>query len=88
MEAQGIKTVTHDLGRITRTEKLKAAIVDTQALRTSLAEEGLLDEMLRTEWAKAKLNKLVKERLESGEDIPEGMEPITERSITYTKPKI
>lgn len=87
MEAQNIKTVNHDLGRVTRVEKLKAAIVDTKALRESLAEEGLLQEMLRTEWAKANLNRLVKERLETGEQPPTGVEAVTERSITLTRPK-
>lgn len=87
MESNNLKTVNHDLGRVTRVEKLKAAIVDTQALRESLAEEGLLSEMTRTEWAKANLNKLAKERLAVGENIPDGMEAITERSITYTPAK-
>lgn len=87
METQGFKTVNHDLGRFTRTEKLKCQVTDVKAARDALAEDGLLDEMTRTEWHKANLNRLVKDALEAGDELPAGLESITERGITYTRPE-
>lgn len=86
MESQGFKTVNHDLGRFTRTESMRCQVTDVLAARQNLAEEGILDEMTRTEWAQANLNRYVKERLEAGEQPPEGLDIVTDRKITYTRP--
>ena len=84
MEDQGIKTVNHDLGRITRTETVSGIVSDAKAAREYFAEASQLDEMTRTEWHKANLNRFVKTLIESGEELPPGVGSMTKTNITFT----
>lgn len=87
LEAAGVKTANHDLGRFTRTNRTIASVKDKEALSLWIEEAGLRNTLLDTRVKQKELNEVVKERLEEGDDVPDGVEPLTIRSITFTRKK-
>lgn len=85
LESAGLKTVSHELGRAVRTASIKAGVRDPEALAQALSDLGLLDAFTKRAWRQAELNAFVRERVEAGEDPPEGVEPWVDRRIVWTR---
>lgn len=84
LESAGIKTISHEMGRITRTVRIKALIDDREALRTWLEDQGMLEAFTRQDFRQANLNELVKEKVEGGEELPSGTGTLAIKGITFT----
>lgn len=91
-ELGDIKTVTLDLGegygtvQLQRRETITARIVDKEAAVVSLEEAGLGPGMLGVpEIRKRALNEEVRDRLQRGEALPEGVDFNARRYITVTR---
>ena len=88
MEAEQEKTKTYDDGsRLTRVARKQLIIPDKEAAVRSLDELGMLDAFIRKDFAKGDLSKFVRELVEQGKDIPEGLDLMMVKQITYTKAK-
>jgi hypothetical protein len=87
MEAAGVKTINHELGRMTRTVQQRAIVVDDDSLSHFLSEEGIYDAMTKRAWRQANLNELVKEAIEAGSQLPAGLDAIAIKGIRYTPTK-
>lgn len=87
LEAAGIKTINHELGRMTRTVQQRAIVTDDDSLSHFLSEEGIYDAMTKRAWRQANLNELVKESLEQGTQLPEGLDALTVKGIRFTPSK-
>lgn len=87
LESAGMKTVNHELGRVTRSAIIKASVHDGEALARELDDLGLLDAFTKREFRKAELNAYVKEQIEQGQELPTGLDTYVERRITYTRPR-
>lgn len=85
LENAGIKTINHDLGRITRSAIIKATVSDREALARALDELGLLETFTRREFRRDVLNAFVREHIEGGDDLPEGIDSWVEKRITFTR---
>lgn len=78
--AEGIKTTTIDLGgdygevSFGARRKIFARVFDLDKLIDALREEGREDEAIKHDVRKAPLNELVRERQETGEKLPEGLD--------------
>lgn len=91
-ELGDIKTVTLDLGdgygtvQLQRRETITARIVDKEAAVVSLEAAGLGPGMLGVpEIRKRALNEEVRDRLQRGEALPEGVDFNARRYITVTR---
>lgn len=84
MEAAGVKTINHELGRMTRTVRQKAIVTDDESLSHYLTEEGIYDAMTKRAWRQANLNALASETIEEGEQLPPGLDAIAIKGIRYT----
>lgn len=93
LEDQGQKSGTYDLGdgygrvRATRREQKKHRILDKARLLESIREMGLVEELMKDEPRAKQLNDFIKTRLESGEDLPEGLDFYVDESIQITRLK-
>ncbi len=87
LESAGVKTITHDLGRITRTVRTKALVQDPDILSQWLENEGLQQAFTKTVFRQANLNELAKEQIENGAELPPGLDSLAIRSITFTRAK-
>jgi aspartate/methionine/tyrosine aminotransferase len=87
LEAAGIKTINHELGRITRTARVKAVITDDDALMEWLDSNGMVEAMTKRAFRQQNLNGLATDMIEEGESLPQGLDTITIRGITYTPSK-
>jgi hypothetical protein len=87
MEASGVKTINHDLGRLTRTARLQAIVTDEETLGSYLQEEGLFDAMTKRVYRRANLNGLAADLMEEGRALPEGLDTLSIKGITYTRKK-
>lgn len=87
MEAAGVKTINHELGRMTRTVQQRAIVTDDDSLSHFLSEEGIYDAMTKRAWRQANLNELVRDAIESGEQLPAGLDAIAIKGIRYTATK-
>lgn len=72
--------ITLDLGdkwgkrQFATREKRFARVIDGETLAKSLAAEGLSEGYTKTEFQKGALNDLVRNRIESGEPLPDGVD--------------
>jgi hypothetical protein len=87
MEAAGVKTINHELGRMTRTAQNRAIVTDDDSLSHFLSEQGIYDAMTRRAWRQANLNELVNEMIEGGDPLPAGLDSLTIKGIRYTPKK-
>lgn len=87
LEAAGVKTISHDLGRVTRTVRTVALVTDAEALTTSLEAAGVLDAFTKVDFRKAQLNEYAKESLEEGAPLPDGLDTLSIKQITFTPAK-
>jgi len=87
MEAAGLKTLKHELGSMTRIVQTKAIITDDDSLSHFLTEEGIYDAMTKRAWRQANLNELVREAIEAGEPLPDGLDALSIKQIRYTRAK-
>lgn len=85
MESEDLKTVHHGLGRITRSAATIALIKDPEAYMSWLDDAGLRGAMTKIQFKQKETNALLKEKLEEGEDTPDGLEAFIRRGITYTR---
>lgn len=84
LESAGVKTINHDVGRITRVNKVVGTVVDREALTEWLENHGLLEAFTRTDFRQAQLNGIAKEAIEEGDELPEGLDTLTLKQISYT----
>jgi hypothetical protein len=93
MEAEGQKTVTLELGgeygtiSLGRRKKTFARVLNIDELLASLRAEGREEETIKHDVRKAPLNELVKERLETGQPMPKGLDFSDTPYIQVTKKK-
>ena len=87
MEAAGLKTLKHELGSMTRIVQTKAIITDDDSLSHFLTEEGIYDAMTKRAWRQANLNELVREAIENGDPLPEGLDALSLKQIRFTRAK-
>jgi hypothetical protein len=87
MEAAGVKTINHELGRMTRMIQNRAIITDDDSLSHFLTDEGIYDAMTRRAWRQANLNSFVQETIEAGDPLPPGLESLAIKGIRYTSAK-
>lgn len=87
MEAAGVKTINHELGRMTRMTQLRAIVTDDDSLSHFLSEEGIYDAMTRRAWRQANLNSFVQETIEEGKPLPPGLDSLAIKGIRYTAKK-
>ena len=87
MEAAGLKTLNHELGRMSRMVRQKAIVTDDETLAHFLAEEGIYDAMTKRAWRQANLNALASETIENGDQLPPGLDSIAIKGIRYTPNK-
>lgn len=85
MEAAGVKTINHELGRMTRMVQMRAIVTDDDSLSHFLSEEGIYEAMTKRAWRQGNLNELVRETIEGGEPLPSGLDALTIKSIRYTR---
>jgi hypothetical protein len=84
LESSGVKTINHELGRITRSVRHIAIVEDREALAQWLDDKGLSEAFTKVDFRQAQLNGLVKEVLEEGGEFPEGVDTLAIKTITYT----
>jgi hypothetical protein len=85
LESAGVKTINHDVGRITRTNRVIGTIQDRAALTEWLEDHGMLEAFTRTDFRQQQLNGLAKEAIETGDELPEGLDVLTTKTITFTR---
>jgi hypothetical protein len=83
LESEDLKTVHHALGRITRSTSMRGLVKDYDALMSELDDLGLRAAFTKISFRQRELNALVKERLNNGEELPAGLEPLVLRTITF-----
>lgn len=80
MRGMGLETTTLNLGegygrvQIGRRETIRSRVIDLDAALDAFESEARVDEITKTEVRKAQLNELVRERLETGQPLPEGVD--------------
>lgn len=80
LENEGFKTTTIDLGKpygevqLGAREKVFARVFDKDALREWAEENGRAQEAVKFDFNKAPLNELVRESLETGQPLPQGLD--------------
>lgn len=80
LEDQDVKTTTIDLGepygewKVGRRKKIFSRVFDLDKLLEALRAEGREEEAIKHDVRKAPLNELVRERLETGEPLPDGLD--------------
>ena len=80
MEGEDVKTTTINLGspygevQLGRRQKVFSRVFDKEALRQALKEEGRETEAIEVSFRKAPLNELVRERIETGQSLPDGLD--------------
>lgn len=91
LEEEGIKTTSFDFDdgstiQVQRRETITSTILDKEAAVQSLVELGYGDELLgQPEIRKKVLNEVVRNLLQAGEGLPEGVDFNPRRYITVTK---
>lgn len=75
-----------DLGEISfqRRKTVYGRIIDKKAAMAALREEGLAEQMTGEKIESRRLNELVRERQESGEDLPDGIDFYEKRFISIS----
>lgn len=86
LESAGLKTVTHEVGRLTRQSRVQAVVKDHDELNDYLDMQGLRQAFTKTVYRNQELNALTREAIEEGENIP-GIEPLVVRQVTFTPKK-
>lgn len=89
---QKMPSATLDLGPLGRwtfgrRSTIRSRIIDRETAIKSLAGEGKSDGYVVTELRKAPLNELVRERLETGEALPDGIDFSETKYVQATKKK-
>lgn len=85
MEDLGLKSLnTHTHTFVPRTT-VRSYITDMDAFEAWLEDEGVRDDFLRVEEQKARLNELVRERLDRKEDLPPGVGWYPQQVISTTE---
>lgn len=69
----GLHSVRTDDARFDRRSTIYAAVQDHDAFRDWLIEKGLKEDYLVERESKARLNELVRDRLDAGEELPPGI---------------
>jgi hypothetical protein len=93
LQDEEVPSITIDLGppfgqvRLVPGETRYAQVVDPEDLREALADEGLEEELFLPKPAKARLNELVNERLDHGQELPQGLSWYPKRKVTVTRLK-
>lgn len=87
LEAAGTKTINHDLGRFTRTNRTIATVQDPELLAEWIDNHGLRNSLVATKIRQAELNAVVKELIAEGQDPPDGVEPLTLKGVTFSRAK-
>lgn len=93
MEGEGLPSVTIDLGgkdgvvQLGRRTKVFSRVFNLDKLIEALKAEGRLEEAIKSDVRKAPLNELVRERLETGEPLPEGLDFSQTPYIQVTRKK-
>lgn len=85
LESAGVKTINHEVGRITRSNRVIGTVTDKTALAEWLSDHGMLEAFTRTDFRQQQLNGLAKEAIETGEDLPEGLDVLTVKTISLTR---
>lgn len=82
LEANGLKTVNHDLGRFTRGMNTRGYVKNEPELIAALEKHGLLSGARTQTWRQKLLNSLAKEGLD-GDDVP-GLYIDNQKRLTFT----
>lgn len=91
MENAGDTSVTKELDdhgarvQLVRRGTVYSKILDQDSLLDSLEQEGRTDEMTKPGFEKKRLNEFVRECLEQGRPLPEGLDFYERRYITITE---
>lgn len=85
LDAAGVKTINHELGRVTRTARLQAIVQDRESLDRWLLDNGLYEAMTKRDYRKANLNGLAAELLDDGKQLPDGLDTLSIRGIRFTR---
>jgi hypothetical protein len=62
-------------------------IIDDEAALEYFSQRAMIDEVTTAKFAKKRLNEIVREMLENGEDMPPGVDYYTNRGVTITRQK-
>jgi len=90
MKDMGLKSTTIDLGgaygtvRLERRRRTDSRVLDREALVAALRERGLDPELVKAEPRKAQLNNYVRTILESGGELPEGLDFVSREYVSVT----
>lgn len=78
-----------DYGRVqfNREQKVNSSVFDEEAAIAYFEEQGLAGGYVQGKVRKAPLNQLVREALESGQELPPGVEPRVTKYVKVTKRK-
>lgn len=93
LENQNVPTTTLDLGpgygrvQFGRRKTIYSRVINIDAAVEALKAEGRSEEMIKTDLRKAPLNELVRDRLENGEPLPDGVDFSETRYIQVTRRK-
>lgn len=93
MQDLGLKTTTIDLGpgygtvQLGRRETIRSRIIDLDTALDAFEREARTDEITKTDVRKAVLNELVRERLETGQKLPDGVDFTRTPFIQVTRRK-
>lgn len=85
MAAVDMDSVRTRHGRFTRQSTPYGVIVDREAFLEWCDEQGLLDSLTQEVEIKARLNELVRDRLNNNEELPPGTSFYAKEYISYTK---
>lgn len=88
MGDQEMKTIHHSLGRITRSTTTIALVRDLDSLMGELDDLGLRGAFTKIAIEQAKLNALLRERLDAGEDVPAGTAPHVQKRISFARTEL
>ena len=73
--------------RFTPRETVYGRIVDADKAIEAFEREGLRENMTKTQISKSRLNEIVRDRLETGQPMPDGVDWYANRGFTITRPK-
>jgi len=85
MESAGLRTLTHELGRVERRTRLVAAVRDVEALLEWVEERGLTEALTTRKVRQRELNEVTKEMLADGDESPPGVDPLSIRVVHFTR---
>jgi hypothetical protein len=91
LEDLGMKTATLELGtgygtvQVGRRQTIRSRVFDMEKALAWLSAHGRREEMTRDEVRKAPMNELVRECLETGQPLPEGVDYTTTPFVQVTR---